>query len=70
MSSKRTPSKARQSDAEFWIVENKLPDPLPVSKTELDALEQHFGDLLDTVFEFEPSVAPASPLTRRKGDLP
>ena len=69
MSSKRTPSKARPSDAEFWMVENELPDPLPVAKAELDAIEQYFGDLLDTVFESKASAAPASPLAYRKGDL-
>jgi hypothetical protein len=68
MSSKRAPSKIRPSNAEFWTVENELPDPLPVSKAELDAIERYFGDLLDAIFESKPRAVPAEPLAYRKGD--
>ncbi len=68
MSSKRAPSKARPSDAEFWTVENELPDPLPVGKAELDAIERYFGGLLDAVFESEPRAVPADTLAHRKGE--
>ncbi len=49
MSSKRPPSKLRPTDPEFWTVINELPDPLPVSTAELDAIERHFSDVLDEV---------------------
>lgn len=68
MSSKRAPSKARPSDAEFWTVESDLPDPLPVGKAELDAIERYFGNLLDAVFESKPRAVPADNLAHRKGD--
>ena len=49
MSSKRPHSKLRPTDPEFWTVINELPDPLPVSTAELDAIERHFSDVLDEV---------------------
>lgn len=68
MSSKRAPPKARPSDAEFWTVENELPDPMPVVKAELDVIERYFGELLDAVFESNPRTMPAAPLAHRKGE--
>lgn len=68
MSSKRAPSKARPSDAEFWTVENELPDPLPVGKAELDAIERYFGGLLTAIFESKSGAVPADTLPPRKGE--
>jgi hypothetical protein len=50
MSSRREKSAPRPIDPEFWTVVNELPDPLPVTKAEIDALERYFGDVLDDVF--------------------
>jgi hypothetical protein len=50
MSSRRAKPAPRPIDPEFWTVVNELPDPLPVTKTEIDALERYFGDVLDDVF--------------------
>jgi hypothetical protein len=50
MSSRRASSKLRPTDVEFWTVVNELPNPLPVSKAEIDAIERYFGDMLDAVF--------------------
>ncbi len=47
MSSSRPHSKLRPTDPEFWTVINELPDPIPVGKDELDAIEQYFSDVLD-----------------------
>lgn len=30
-----------------WLVINELPDPLPVTKKELDAIERHFDRILE-----------------------
>lgn len=49
MSSKRAKTNPRPTDPEFWTVINELPDPLPVSKAEIDALERYFGGVLDEV---------------------
>jgi hypothetical protein len=49
MSSSRSSSKLRPTDPEFWTVINELPDPLPVSTAELDAIERYFSDVLDEV---------------------
>jgi hypothetical protein len=68
MSSNQSKSKLRPIDPEFWTVENELPDPIPVSKAELDAIERYFGDLLDAVFEPKPRATPAATMTHQKGD--
>ena len=68
MSSKRAPSKVKPSDAEFWTIENGLPDPIPISKAELDAIERYFGGLLAAVFESKPGAMPADTPPHRKGD--
>lgn len=47
MSSKARQSKPHLSDPEFWTVVNELPDPIPVGKDELDAIERYFSDVLD-----------------------
>ena len=52
MSSNRQLSKLRPTDPEFWTVINELPDPLPVSTAELDAIERYFSDVLDEVLGF------------------
>jgi hypothetical protein len=44
-------AKLRPSDAEFWTVINELPDPIPVARPELDAIESYFADVLDAVFD-------------------
>jgi hypothetical protein len=49
MSSSRPHSKWRPTDPEFWTVINELPDPIPVGKDELDAIERYFSDVLDEV---------------------
>jgi hypothetical protein len=49
MSSSRSSSKLRPTDPEFWTVINELPDPLPVSTAEMDAIERYFSDVLDEV---------------------
>ncbi len=49
MSSSRPHSKLRPTDPEFWMVINELPDPIPVGKDELDAIERYFSDVLDEV---------------------
>jgi hypothetical protein len=53
MSSRRACSKLRPTDPEFWKVVNELPDPLPISKAEIDAIERYFGDVLDEVFNLK-----------------
>ncbi|MEK9282669.1 hypothetical protein MTR72_24040 [Bradyrhizobium sp. ISRA442] len=49
-------------------MDNQLPDPIPVSKAELDAIEQHFGDLLDGIFESQSRTVPAVATASQKGD--
>jgi hypothetical protein len=49
-------------------VENELPDPIPVSKAELDVVERYFSDLLDAVFEPQPRTMPAVATAYQKGD--
>jgi hypothetical protein len=44
-------AKLRPSDPEFWTVINELPEPIAVSRPELDAIERYFADLLDAVFD-------------------
>jgi hypothetical protein len=68
MSSNRAPPKAKPPDDEFWTVDNEFPDPLPVTKAELDVIERYFGELLDAVFESNPRTMPAAPLAHRKGE--
>lgn len=50
MSSRKTNSVPRPIDPEFWTVVSELPDPLPVTTAEIEALERYFGDVLDDVF--------------------
>ncbi|MCX7322421.1 MAG: hypothetical protein NT113_24110 [Hyphomicrobiales bacterium] len=45
-----------------------MPDPIPVSKAELDAIERYFGDLLDAVFDTKPRTMPAMTKAHRKGE--
>jgi len=66
--SSRCHSKLRPIDPEFWTVQNELPDPLSVSKAELDAIEQYFGELLDTVLKPNPRAPPAATTAHQKGD--
>ncbi len=69
MSSKQSkPSKPRPIDPEFWTVANELPDPIPVSKAELDAIERYFGNLLDAVFESTIREVPAATIAHRIGE--
>ncbi|MGJ4931564.1 hypothetical protein ACQR1I_31820 [Bradyrhizobium sp. HKCCYLS2038] len=68
MSSRRPASKPRPFDPEYWIVEKELPDPIPVSKAELDAIERYFSDLLDAVFEPKSRTVPAAISAHKKGD--
>lgn len=67
MSSKRTSRKSRPTDPEFWTVENELPDPIPVSTAELDAIERYFGGVLDAVFASKPRALPAATTASQKG---
>ncbi|WP_454642922.1 hypothetical protein [Bradyrhizobium liaoningense] len=68
MSSKELKPKLRPIDPEFWTVENELPDPIPVAKAELDAIERYFGDLLDAVFDPKPRPMPAATTAHQKGE--
>lgn len=68
MSSNYPRSKPRPSDPEFWTVENELPDPISVSKAEVDVIERYFSDLLDAVFEPQPHTTPAVATAYQKGD--
>ncbi|UQR64318.1 hypothetical protein LRP30_03085 [Bradyrhizobium sp. C-145] len=45
-----------------------MPDPIPVSKAELDAIERYFGDLLDAVFDPKPRTMPGVTTAPRKGE--
>lgn len=65
MSSKRPPSKLRPTDREFWTVINELPDPLPVSTAELDAIERYFSDVLDEVLGLKRNRDEPSQLIKR-----
>lgn len=67
MSSSCAFSKRRPTDPEFWTVMNELPDPLSVSKAEIDVIEQYFGDLLDEVFGTNPRKLQAG-TTYQEGD--
>ncbi|MBR0866796.1 hypothetical protein JQ614_35705 [Bradyrhizobium diazoefficiens] len=51
MSSRKANPNPRPIDPEFWTVVNELPDPLPVTTAEIEALERYFGDVLDEVFD-------------------
>jgi hypothetical protein len=55
MSSKPYRSKPHPSDPEFWTVVNELPDPIPVGKNELDAIERYFSDVLDEIIGLKKS---------------
>ncbi len=50
MSARKENSNPRPIDPEFWTVVNELPDPLPVTTAEVEALERYFGEILDEVF--------------------
>ncbi|MGH6710667.1 MAG: hypothetical protein ACREEK_17050 [Bradyrhizobium sp.] len=65
MSSRRAVSKLRPIDPEFWTVVNELPDPLPVSKAEIEAIESYFGELLHEVFDPTPRVVGSDQATGR-----
>jgi hypothetical protein len=62
------PAKPRPIDPEFWTVQNELPDPLSISKAELDAIEQYFGELLDAVFKPAPGALPTATTASQKGN--
>lgn len=66
MSSKPHQSKPHPSDPAFWTVVNDLPNPIPVGKDELDAVERYFADVLDTVFENKHNAAPTETVQNRK----
>ena len=68
MGSNQAKPKLRPIDPEFWTIENELPDPLPVSKAELDAIERYFGGVLDVVFDTRPRIQPAPTTPHQKGD--
>jgi hypothetical protein len=68
MSSRRASSKFRPTDPEFWTVVNELPDPLQVSKAEIDAIERYFGDVLEAVFGSKPNAPTAAITTHQKGE--
>ena len=69
MSSRRAKSGPRPIDPEFWTVVNELPDPLPVTTTEIEALERYFGEVLDDVFNpNRAKSAEIKPIKTMKGD--
>ena len=65
MSSSPSSSKLRPTDPEFWTVINELPDPLPVSAAELDAIERYFSDVLDEVLGLKRNRDEPSQLIKR-----
>jgi len=65
MSSKRLSSKLRPTDLEFWTVINELPDPLPVSTAELDAIERYFSGVLDEALGLKRNRDEPSQLIKR-----
>lgn len=67
MSSKQAKPELRPIDPEFWTIENELPDPLPISTTELDAVERYFGNVLDTVFDSKSRAQPVAATVSQKG---
>jgi hypothetical protein len=67
MSSRQSKPKLRPADPEFWTVENELPDPIPVSTAELDAIERYFGGVLDAVFDSKPRALPVAATASQKG---
>lgn len=67
MSSRQEKPKLRPIDPEFWTVENELPDPIPVSAAELDAVERYFGDVLDAVFGSKSDAQPVAATVSQKG---
>jgi hypothetical protein len=66
MSSNSPKSKLRPIDPEFWTVLNELPNRIPVSKDELDAIDRYFSDVLDLVFNPKPIAASTTPVPARK----
>lgn len=60
MSSRVSRSKHRSGEPEFWTLINELPDPVPVSKAELDAIERYFADVVEACLK-----PPRSPQTLR-----
>lgn len=67
MSSRQSKPKLRPIDPEFWTVENELPDPIPVSSAELDAIERYFGGVLDAVFDSKLRALPMATTRPQKG---
>lgn len=67
MSSRQLKPKLRPIDPQFWTVENELPDPLPVSTAELDAIERYFGGALDAVFDPKPRGQLSTTTADQKG---
>lgn len=67
MSSKHVMPK-RRADPEFWTVNNELPDPIPISNAELDAIEGYFSDLLDAVFAPKPRANSGATAAYKKGN--
>jgi hypothetical protein len=67
MSSKPRQSKPRPSDLEFWTVINELPDPIPVGKDELDAIERYFSDVLDEILRLEKFGVVTKPADKSRG---
>ncbi|GAA3846323.1 hypothetical protein GCM10022626_14110 [[Pseudomonas] carboxydohydrogena] len=67
MSSRQLKSKLRPIDPESWTVENELPDPLPVSTAELDAIERYFGGVLNAIFDSAPRALPVAMTASQKG---
>jgi hypothetical protein len=50
-SARKVAAKLRPSDPEFWTLINELPEPIAVSRPELDVIERYFADLLDAVLD-------------------
>ena len=55
MSSRSPHIKRLSGEVGFWTVINELPDAIPVSKLELDALEQYFCGVIDACLKPQPS---------------
>ena len=55
MSSSLPRTKLYSGEAGFWAVINELPNSIPVSTAELDALERYFSDVIDACLKPQPS---------------
>lgn len=46
MSSKRSRCRSRSGDLKSWVLVNELPDPFPVTRADIDAIERYGADVV------------------------